>query len=155
MDNINVRNDFLSYLIEKTKEGSIVWAQDYDSLNTSSTGYYTKLDMPLKSGEETIFYTVFDRNDVKALLPGLEISIIKDFDVTISNFEVLMYINATLDNNNDITIEDREDYPKSFPGLLITLYETIENKGKYLDEVNEEKAWKHISEFLKENKKDE
>lgn len=147
-------DNLLKYLIKKTKEDSIVWAQDYnDAIEPKpSIIYYTKLDMPLKSNKETIFYPIFDRNDIKALVPGMEISIVKDYDITIANFKVIMYINASLNNDNDITIEDEEIYSKSEPGLLITLFETIENKGKYLDEVNEEKAWKHIYDFLEENK---
>ena len=149
-----IHDDLLNYLIEKTKDNSIVWSQDYtDALEPETNNiYYTNLDMPLQSKEELVFYPIFDKADIKALVPGINISICKEYDITITNFKVKMYIITSLNNNEEITIEDTESYSKGEQGFLIKLYETIEDKEKYINNINEEKVWKHISYFLDEQK---
>ena len=155
MNKIKIRDYLLNYLIEKTKDNSIVWGQDYtDALDSETNNiiYYTNLDMPLQSKEESAFYPIFDKADIKALVPGINISICKEYDIAAASFKVRMYIITSLNNNEEITIEDTEFYSKGEQGFLIKLYETIEDKGKYMDDINEEKVWKHISDFLSEQK---
>ena len=148
-----IHDDLLNYLIEKTKNESIIWIKDYyDSDDLDSYGFEIKLDMPLKSNEEFVSYPIFDENGTKKLVPGIIISINKQYEITTASFKVVMYITSDLSDNTEITITDEEYYSKDGENLLVKLYETIEDREKYMDDINEEKVWKHISYFLDEQK---
>lgn len=148
-----IHDDLLNYLIEKTKNESIIWIKDYyDSDDLDSYGFEIKLDMPLKSNEECASYPIFDENGIKKLVPGIIISINKQYEITTASFKVVMYITSDLSDNTEITITDEEYYSKGEESLLVKLYEIIEDREKYMDDINEEKVWKHISDFLSEQK---
>ena len=148
-----IHDDLLNYLIEKTKNESIIWIKDYyDSDDLDSYGFEIKLDMPLKSNKEYASYPIFDENGIKKLVPGIIISINKQYEITTASFKVVMYITSDLSDNTEITITDEEYYSKGEESLLVKLYEIIEDREKYMDDINEEKVWKHISDFLSEQK---